>query len=90
MSSASRLRVGSQPINRFICAWTGCDEPAFLYRSDWRGGENLSLNVVAAHLVAAIASFERHLNHDRGDGDFGASSSPSSGSPNNHWALSVS
>ena len=61
-----------------------------LFCADRTGGENQRHNVVAAHLVAAIASFERHLNDDRGDGDFGASSSPSNGSSNNHWALSVS
>ena len=54
------------------------------------GGEDLRHNIVAAHLGAAIASFERHLNHDRSDGVFGASSSPSNGSSKNHWALSVS
>ena len=43
------LRMSRGVTNRLFCA-------------DRTGGENQRHNVVAAHLVAAIASFERHLN----------------------------
>ena len=31
MGIAALLRGKHQPIERFICAWAGCDDPAFLY-----------------------------------------------------------
>ena len=30
MGIAALLRGKRQPIDRFICAWAGCDDPAFL------------------------------------------------------------
>ena len=43
--------------------------------------------VVAAHLVAAITSFERGTAHDRGDVVFGVPKPPSNGLSADHWAL---
>ena len=45
-------------------------------------------NLVAAHLVTAIASSERSAVHDRGDVVFGGFlQPPSNGFSNDRWAL---
>ena len=70
MGLASLLRVEPQPIDRLICAWAGCDDPAFLCLSLWGQSENsegtfflLAVASTNIHppLFACLAVSGRHL-----------------------------